>query len=103
MAFFTDRGLHPLKVLVRMGRIPAIVGNRSQFISLHIVADSRVITAFKAFPSPSRVTDGPSRPGESSSPLTVTRSCGIFTHFPFDLKHPGRVLKAEPMLTKAQE
>jgi hypothetical protein len=52
--------------------------------------DLRVIAAFKAFPSELRVTNGPNRPGENSSPLTVTRSCGIYTHFPFYFEVPRR-------------
>ena len=65
--------------------------------------DLRVIVAFKAFPSHGRVTDGLNRPGESSSPLTVTRSCGLRTHFPFTLKHPGGVTENREMLPTGEE
>ena len=57
----------------------------------------------KPSPQESRVTDGPCRLGESNSPLTVTRSCGICTHFPFPLMHPGRVLTSAQMLTNRGE
>jgi hypothetical protein len=67
------------------------------------VSDLRVNAASKAFPQKSRVTDGPCRPGESNSPLTVTRSCGVCTHFPFPFLHPGRVLTSAEMLTNQTE
>lgn len=57
----------------------------------------------KPSPQETRVTDGPCRRGESNSPLTVTRSCGICTHFPFPFMHPGRVLTSGEMLTNQGE